>query len=98
MRRPWGSSFVQGVCLACGKNKQAMKGKDEQGRQKYRKLCWTCIYRPWTKHKKDVCEECGFIPKHPRQLDIHHLDKRRRNNKESNLVTLCANCHRLIHI
>ncbi len=102
MRRKHGMGFIQGLCLACGKNVQAMEGKDKQGRQKYKKFCHTCMYGdkryPHRKFKKDICEECGFIPKHPRQLDVHHLDMNKKNNEESNLVTLCANCHRLIHI
>jgi 5-methylcytosine-specific restriction endonuclease McrA len=43
----------------------------------------------------DRCERCGFIPLHPRQLDVHHLDGNKANNDLSNLQTLCANCHRL---
>lgn len=45
--------------------------------------------------KKDVCENCGFVPVHPSQLDIDHIDGNRRNNSPENLKTLCANCHRL---
>jgi hypothetical protein len=51
--------------------------------------------RVYTKHKKDTCELCGFIPKHPCQLDVDHIDGNHTNNLESNLQTLCANCHRL---
>jgi len=29
------------------------------------------------------------------QLDVDHKDGDRKNNLESNLQTLCANCHRL---
>jgi hypothetical protein len=51
--------------------------------------------RPWKKFKKDTCEQCGFIPAHPAQLDVDHIDGNKENNDISNLQTLCANCHRL---
>lgn len=45
--------------------------------------------------KKDFCECCGFVATHPVQLDVDHVDGNHDNNEESNLQTLCANCHRL---
>jgi hypothetical protein len=51
--------------------------------------------RVYTKYKKDSCESCGFIPEHSCQLDVDHIDGNHSNNLESNLQTLCANCHRL---
>jgi hypothetical protein len=51
--------------------------------------------RKYTKHKKDVCENCGFIPMHKCQLDVDHIDGNHNNNDILNLQTLCANCHRL---
>jgi hypothetical protein len=64
--------------------------------------CWKAVraYRdlqefPWRSHKKEVCELCGFIPVHICQLDVDHIDGNNSNNEESNLQTLCANCHRL---
>lgn len=30
-------------------------------------------------------------------LHVHHLDKNRKNNKETNLMTLCYECHRKLH-
>ena len=53
--------------------------------------------REYRLYKKDTCEACGFAPKHPCQLDVHHLAHNHYNNEESNLQTLCANCHRLVH-
>ncbi len=50
--------------------------------------------KPWLKHRKEECEECGFVPKHICQLDVDHMDGEKKNNEASNLKTLCANCHR----
>lgn len=46
-------------------------------------------------YKGDSCILCGFVPKHPCQLDVDHIDGNHKNDEESNLQTLCANCHRL---
>jgi len=51
--------------------------------------------RPWAKHKKNYCEQCGFKAKHRVQLDVDHIDGNNANNDPSNYQTLCANCHRL---
>ena len=44
--------------------------------------------------KKDHCEKCGFKAEHSCQLDVDHVDGNHNNNDISNLMTLCANCHR----
>ena|ERR1700733_10672660 len=51
--------------------------------------------KPYTKYKKNHCENCGFIPIHSCQLDVDHIDANHNNNDINNLQTLCANCHRL---
>lgn len=53
------------------------------------------IETPWVFHKKDVCEECGFIPQHDCQLTVDHIDGNKYNNEISNYQTLCHNCHAL---
>ena len=45
--------------------------------------------------KLPYCEKCGFIAKHRCQLDVDHIDGDHDNNLESNLQTLCSNCHRV---
>ena len=52
------------------------------------------VYR---RHLADACENCGFVPEDPCQLEVHHVDRNRSNNNPANLRTLCANCHRLVH-
>src|SRR6266850_2894842 len=42
------------------------------------------------------CEKCGMLD--PNFLQVHHIDKKRANNAYRNLITVCANCHSLIHI
>jgi 5-methylcytosine-specific restriction endonuclease McrA len=41
------------------------------------------------------CQACGTMNK----LQVHHLDFRSRcgNDDESNLITLCVDCHRRTH-
>ena len=54
--------------------------------------------RSYTRFKKDCCEQCGLIPKYAAELDVHHIDRNRRNNNPTNLLTLCALCHRRAHV
>ncbi len=46
-------------------------------------------------NKKTICEKCSFIPEDICQLDIVYKDNNKKNKKENNLLTLCANCNRL---
>lgn len=39
------------------------------------------------------CIVCGF----DKAVDLHHLDKNRKNNSEKNLIGLCPNHHKMIH-
>ena len=47
------------------------------------------------KGRKDHCELCGIMIKCV--LDVHHIDKDKSNNSMENKITLCANCHRMVH-
>lgn len=87
-----GGSTTQGLC-DCG-NKVASKGKDKQGRTRYKSRCWTCIKRG-RRTKGPSCELCGFVAIDPVQLDVDHIDPLGSNTDPSNFQTLCANCHRL---
>ena len=41
------------------------------------------------------CQACGAIS----GLEVHHIERRSRlgEDSESNLITLCSECHRAIH-
>ena len=41
------------------------------------------------------CKKCGYSSDE-RMLDVHHIDKKRSNNKLENLVVLCVWCHALV--
>jgi 5-methylcytosine-specific restriction endonuclease McrA len=89
------------ICSVCGPTK--IKTRDKTNATlagQYR--CKTVYKRniqksqyPYTLHKKDTCQHCGFVPEHSSQLDVDHIDGDRWNNDPANLQTLCANCHRL---
>lgn len=92
---------VRGWCAACGDNLQKSMGGG-----KFKAVCSGCDKRrrseprpngrtPWAAFKGDRCEACGFIPEHPCQLDVDHVDGNKANRDPSNYRTLCANCHRL---
>jgi hypothetical protein len=42
---------------------------------------------------RTACEHCAATTR----LHVHHLDENPRNNRPSNLMTLCARCHRRWH-
>lgn len=80
----------------CGKPGKII-GKLKNGNTKYTNKCSSCIRLTlgYKKYRKNYCEKCNFIAEHICQLDIDHIDGNHNNNDESNLQTLCANCHRL---
>jgi len=43
----------------------------------------------YTQNKKSKCENCGST----KNLMVHHINGNRKNNKPSNLKTLCWSCH-----
>lgn len=45
------------------------------------------------------CQDC-MLPQylHSQQLDVHHIDEDKMNNKIDNLITLCRSCHTMRHL
>ncbi|AGH57068.1 hypothetical protein VPMG_00085 [Vibrio phage VBP32] len=84
-------------------------GKSVEGFQLYRSKCSPCLNKVEkqgkatrnnrryvnAQHKEECCSRCGFLPEHPCQLDVDHIDGNPNNYAEDNIQTLCANCHRL---
>jgi hypothetical protein len=97
------------ICKQCNTNLCKTNGVSKKGNLKYKKYCSTCEKKVYNQtlgknhtrklgyklHKKDRCENCGFVPIHSCQLDVDHIDGNKHNDDISNLRTLCANCHRL---
>jgi endogenous inhibitor of DNA gyrase (YacG/DUF329 family) len=46
--------------------------------------------------REKICAACGY-DSHPEILHIHHKDRDRSNNVDTNLEYLCPNCHALVH-
>lgn len=42
----------------------------------------------------EFCNRCGST----QEIEVHHIDENRNNNKLSNLEVLCKQCHRNHHI
>ena len=98
----WGSDpavrpVTDRTCKSCGRPPKIVWRKQKKiwEVRNYCNACSKTSIRPWARHKKDKCERCGFVPENLCQLDVDHIDGDKRNNDESNLQTLCANCHRL---
>ena len=67
------------------------KCKEHQFNLKYNGNGITCLQRD-----NYMCTSCGYS-QHPRVLEIHHIDRNRKNNELGNLLTVCPTCHKEIH-
>lgn len=81
-------------CTVCGVYPKRFKGYSIVGTPLYGAHCITCHRKPHTRTKGDACELCMYKPLFRMSLDVHHRDGDHRNNEPSNLMTLCATCHR----
>jgi 5-methylcytosine-specific restriction endonuclease McrA len=69
-----------------------------------RRKCWKCAGKMGRRARRrkrllealgTTCSMCGFVAKHPAQIDIDHINGDSRDDRPNNLQVLCANCHRL---
>ena len=70
--------------------------------QKYIQEIWPEHYFSSKEYRKlafnklpNHCNRCGFSVLEA--LEVHHIDRDRKNNLISNLEILCANCHTIEH-
>jgi hypothetical protein len=76
-----GKPFYRSTCDHCSK-----------GREQERPLWALSGYK-----KKLSCEKCGYASKHQEQFNVFYVDGDLKNNRFSNLKTVCANCQRVLH-
>lgn len=61
--------------------------------EEYRQACGRVRRRD-----KNTCQSCDQVGDQPKnRLECHHIDGDDFNHLDSNLVTLCAKCHRGVH-
>lgn len=49
------------------------------------------------KKQKGKCSHCGLYFTSDSLVEIHHLDKNRKNNKRTNLMAIHRHCHDILH-
>lgn len=88
----------RGTCSICGPVWLKRRERDAV-------VTWSCGHRHnqyWRpahrRHLAPMCEACGFKPRHEAQLDGHHINGDHSDNRPANIMTLCANCHRIVHV
>ena len=81
----------------CKQNSSALKNELRKLRSSsfFKDNRYSSKKKEYRTHKKNYCENCGFVAIHKCQLDVDHIDGNHNNNNLDNLQTLCANCHRL---
>ncbi len=56
--------------------------------------CPQCHCRKWNKKKKGKCKICK---RNFKSLAIHHINGNHSDNKNSNIISICSDCHSAIH-
>ena len=91
------------ICKACNKNYSAIN-YIRNGITHYRSICDDCGKKKpkskpkqhaWEKagyKKKHYCDICGFKSIYPTQMIVFYIDGDLKNNKFTNLRTICLNC------
>ncbi|MDL2271586.1 HNH endonuclease [Desulfovibrio sp. OttesenSCG-928-I05] len=56
---------------------------------------WSNISREYREKHLYTCEECGVdLSSEPYLLHTHHINRDKGDNREKNLIALCASCHK----
>lgn len=91
-RSKTGNLYCSRSCSSSQNNKLFKKWKNhpqyKTGKTFYRTLKIKSVETP-------KCENCGFD--NILALEVHHIDRNRKNNEIENLSILCANCHKIEH-
>lgn len=94
------------ICMVPGcEERGTLLGTDESGELKHSSLCIDHNFsRPYLIYRKKYCEnidsrlgfKCTTTILDPNwQLEVDHLNENHADNREENLHTLCACCHRI---
>ena len=73
-------------------NKEKIKAQAREWQKEHRNK----ILKEVSQTEKTKCMRCGYS-EFPEILEIHHLDRDRKNNSKINLLVLCASCHSALH-
>jgi hypothetical protein len=96
---------MRNLCRECGAKPVAINYYKD-GKAFYRSKCDHCSKgrkgeRPgWALSgykKKLACEKCNFTSKYSEQFNVFYIDGNLKNNRHTNLKTICANCQRVLH-
>ena len=91
----------RGVCSICGPvslRRRVRRGKVEWScGLRHSQLTSKSLTPPHRRNVAGACTACAFVARHRSQFDVHHINGDHSDNRPENLVTLCANCHRLLH-
>ena len=79
---------AKGLCAGCYNTVYKLEYNKDQNYKRYHNI-EPELYRKITKG----CLICGF----DKVVELHHLDKNRKNNSEGNMIGLCPNHHKMLH-
>lgn len=80
---------AKGLCAGCYNTVFNLENAKAHNYKKWHNISLE-LYKKLT----EKCFLCGF----EKVVELHHLDKNRENNSEDNLIGLCPNHHKMIHI
>jgi hypothetical protein len=79
---------AKGLCSGCYNTLFHLEYTKNQNHRRYHNID-SELYKVLTKK----CLVCGF----DKVVDLHHLDRNKKNNSKENLIGLCPNHHKMLH-